>query len=66
MTSSSKKDDGEWIAPVLGLLGVAGAFVASMLFSNANQNNNSLNNSTLPPPPPAGKPSGCGCQHKKT
>jgi hypothetical protein len=61
----AEKND-EWITPVLGLLGVAGAFVASMLLSNSNNqnNNNSLNNNSSLPPPPAQKP--CGCQqHKK-
>jgi hypothetical protein len=54
----------EWIiTPVLGLLGVAGAFVASMLLSPKD---NHQNNNSLPPPPVGGqKPGGCGCQHKK-
>jgi len=54
------KDNFDWLAPVLGFVGL---LAGSLFFSS---NNSSTTNNTLPPPPPNQKQSGCGCQAKKT
>jgi hypothetical protein len=66
MVEKKNNDNDAWIAPVLGLLGVAGAIIGSMFLTNNSGSSNSSSNS-LPRPPVGGqKPGGCGCQHKKT
>ncbi len=56
------KDEFDWLAPVLGFVGL----LAGTLFFTGNTNASTTNN-TLPPPPQNPQHSGgCGCQHKKT
>jgi hypothetical protein len=57
----------DWLAPVLGFVGL---LAGTLFFSSSNKDNsNNNNNIGLPPPPVGQKPSSasdCGCQHKKT
>jgi hypothetical protein len=55
-------DNLDWLAPVLGFVGL---LAGTLFFSSSKDNSNNNNNIGLPPPPVGQKPSaGCGCQAK--